>query len=424
MMRTLLSCISACCLLAIGSSHAQLLDGADVLLAEDMSFATVSPAVPQVSSTRGMFGLDSWLSFRNDRLSLSSWNDHAGHFLDDEEKRQILDEVGGTFVGWERLNLRPFQMMIPLGDKAASTIGLSLELVSQGLLRIDGKLLDLAFFGNDPYETIQIEHAELGAELNLQLRGVWSRQVTLPASLPGWLAGRTLRVGAGLMLERLGLRTETIRFDNEVAPLVGSIAAEFHHTQELADTGLGQAIDLGVGAELELLGRPLLVDAAVRSLLHTQRWSHVRHRETVFQVPETGISSEFDESLFTDQLVDSSYTVSVGARRIRRNPGWALGLRWLQSASFQHALLLEQLPESAVPGRQQRIAWYSRWKPRGGIFHLGAEIAGGMGRGPSLGADLQVRWRMVDVGLSAKGYAGLGNRSRGSTTGVMTRIRF
>ncbi len=421
-MRTLFALLIALCL-PFTATEARLLDGAGRMLDADMGAAELSPAIPYNDSYKLVVGLDSWFTVRNDRLSIGTWNDHVGHFLDDEEKRAILDEMGGVMGAHQRMILRPLALIVPFKDKRQSMFGMSLELVSQAHLQMDTELFELAFFGNDPNREIVIDHADLDAELTAQVRLTFSRVYGMPASWPAWIAGRPVRFGIGLQLERLGLRSSTESFDNSIQPVVGEFEAWFRHTQKTADTGFGKSFDLGAQTELELLDRPLLVDVALRGLLHSRDWRHVEEELRVFEVPETGIDTDFDEEIFSDAIMDTTITTDLGASKVRLSPGWTLGLRWEQTKTIHHAFLIEELPETSIDVTQRRASWYTRWNPKNSILYLGAELSGGMGRGPGIGGELQLKGRFFEFGIGLKGYAGIGNSSRGITTGIMARFR-
>jgi len=404
---------------------ASLLLGADRLFDPTPAALGLSPALcARHGGPRIWAGLNLSLALRNDMLSLNTYNDHVGHFLDESEKRRLLNEVGGHLGLDLQGRSVPFALSQPLpalGEGFSDPrLIVSTELESLGRSQLDAFFMELVFFGNDPLNPVEIESADFHHQAS------WTTRLAFAAGIPdlsgGRLPGAKWRCGASLGFERGMYYTETLFFSGRIDPPNGSLEGEFEHVQRSAPRGAGFFIDLGLGLDLRLLDRPFSADLALTGLFHSMKWRDGERVTRRYRIPATPISSEFDYDVFDEQLLDTTITSALGEFRLSYSPGLLLGLRGRSSEDWHHALLLQLLQEGAMPERQRRFSLYNRWSPRR-AFHLGLELAAGFGRGPSFGVATGTLLRLpklgrvdpgtLQIGLGAKSYAGLFNGSRG-----------
>ena len=410
-------------------SPPSVLGGADRLLSGSAAGASFSPAL-SLSSTVAeseynyshfWFGLNPRFSLLNESLSLALINDYIGRTLDDNDKRALLDDLGSSLHVHQRASFVPLASQIPIqvnpvrGIRGCITANLELNTLARASL--DTRALELAFFGNDPTQAIEVSSAEGNGWAVTRLHLAWGQ--TLPWH---WLSA-DWRAGLALNLEQGLYYLETLDSHLRVEPLNGMIASDAHHLSIHAEDGSGYSFDLALGMDRELLDRPLRVDFVLTDLFHHQSWSEAELDSVVYHVPGTLINTDFDADEFSDSIEDSTLTRDYADFSRNWAPGLRLGLSWQRSAHWQDALLLEMESASVLPGRETTLSYYTRWSPGRGRFYLGSELAFGMGVGPSLGCDTglllgPMRVGRTDLGvfhlgMAAKSYAGLFNSSRG-----------
>lgn len=370
-----------------------------------------------VSSPAGLslrFGLASSFEVRNDHLSFSLWNRYAGDSLDTAAKQALLDDLGGQLASTAEARLPLLE--VSWSDSSGHGAAVQVAMEGQGAQRLDLSLLDSFFMGNDPTQPLVVSQADMGAEALLRFRMAWS------APLP-WTAGGFLKkpsYGVGLLLEKGQGWTRTHSFNGQVEPLVGELEAHFTHVQDRSGSGSGHALDLALQEERPLAGAPLRVQAALRGLFHRQTWKDVERTERSFILPSTPIGSTFDFEAFTVDVQDTSLTRHVGDLGRTLEAGWMLAADW-SKGRWRHSLLAEEAPEDMRGAGRKRLSAASTWRPFGGAFLLGAQLAGGFGRGPALGALGGWQGDHLSLALGATSFAGLGNASRGVRLAVDCR---
>lgn len=402
-------------LLAALSAHGALLSGAMQVqepVAGNLELAPLPAASRPGLSLR--LGVASSFELRNDRLSFSLWNRYAGDSLDHAAKEALLDDIGAQLASTVEARLPLVELCWSDSSGHRAAMGLGME--GQGLQRLDLSLLEAFFLGNDPTQPLVVKQADMGAEALLRLRMAWA------APLP-WTAGGLLqkpRYGVGLLVEKGQGWTNTHLFSGQVEALVGELEAQFTHVQDRSASGSGHALDLALEEERLVAGAPLRLQVALRGLFHRQTWKAVERTERRFTLPSTPIGSTFDFEAFSVDVQDTSITRGVGDVTRTLSSGWMLAADW-RKGRWRHSLLAEQAPEDLRGAGRKRLSLASTWRPFGGAFLLGTQLAGGFGRGPALGALCGWQGDHLDLGLGATSFAGLGNASRGLRLGVDCR---
>jgi hypothetical protein len=407
---------AALSLLLAGATRAVVLPGAmqlQDLLGDGLALC---PVLPAAAAPVWCLRLGGSVQLRNDWLSLDTWNRYAGRRLDEADKHALLDEMGPELAVTGGARLPLLEALWPLGGGRRA--GLQLENVAAGAQRLDLSLLETVFFGNDPTQALVVRRASLSAEALTRLRLAFSAPLSLPAAWT-WLGPQPLEGAAALIVERGEAWTRTHSFNGRVEPPQGQVEATFHHVQERAGLGSGLGLDLGLRQERRLAGGPLTLSVALRGLLHRQTWRDARRVERDLRLPATPVGTTFDYDAFSAELVDTVLTRVIAPVRLKLRPGWLLGAQWSRGA-WSHSLAAEQVPEDAAGAGRRRLSWAGTWRP-GRSFHLTGQMAGGMGRGPALGAELGWGGSVWQMALGATGFAGLGNRSRGFQFGLESR---
>jgi hypothetical protein len=436
-MRALISCVLfislISCANAVTLSHANMsnsapgmLEGADRLLSCTASGVGLSPAlnVNDVKRRNWLWlGLSSNFVIRNSSMAVENYNNHAGHYLDSIEKRAILNELGSSIIVDQESNLNAFALSIPLGMIPQGLFSISQSTASRFKFEFETEMLEILFFGNDPLKTIELESADLNGQISTRVDfSISGRLSSLPEAVTAVLPGSSMRWGLSAVYHKGHLYAETESFSASLAPPVESISGSFEHVLRRSEEGSGISFDLGIGLDSWLLDRPISVDLVVRELFASYKWENGEREFRSFYIPNTPISTEFDQELFEEQLLDTTIVEELGEFKVKPKPGFSLGARWAISKKWRQALLIEWQPETVANAKDQRISLYHRWVPGRGRFYLGFDLGAGFGRGPSFGTDLGWTWRLrykktkiVDFqfGLAAKSYAGIFNSSRG-----------
>ncbi len=407
---------------AQGREGPALLGGADELLQTGVAAMSFNPAhACRREGHAGWLTLSARLNLRNDDLSIHLYNEYIGQFLDESEKRELMDRLGGTLgldhtgsfepFGWRRA----LPVDLPWGFEDFSA-GYALALQSEARAVMDTDPLRVALFGNDPREAIRMDEMGLKAIL------LQSHTLNLAASRGPLRLGMALDWHWGRLLS-------TRRSGLEISPPEGSLSAEGEHLL-LKARGHGMGLDLGGSWTDSLAGIPLRAELVIRDFLGVMHWGDVREQVLEFHLPEQPISSEFEFADFEEQLVDSSY--SRRARNLRETspPRWILGLAGRPHKEWTVALRTDLRRASRSRARLRRFSVYGGWQPpHYPDLQVGLELASGYGRGLSLGGDLH--WqralsggRQLIAGLGFKSYNGLFSYSRGIHLGWTIGLLF
>ncbi len=406
-----------------------LLGGADRLLSGSAVGASLSPALCVAASYKDTeniydhfwFGVNPRFSLLNESLSLKLVNDYIGHSLNDDDKRALLDDLGTSLHLHQRFTIVPLASQIPLTlnpvTQTKGCITASLEAATCGRVALDTHALELAFFGNDPTQAIEVKSADVDGWATSRLHLAWGQNLPVDWLQSKWRAGLALNIERGLYYY------ETLESHLRVEPLNGLVASDASYRSLHATSGSGYSFDLGLGMDTEVLGRSLRVELVLTDLLHHQSWTDAELDSMVYHVPGTLINTDFDADDFSDSIEDSTLTRDHDDFSRSYAPGLRLGVSWQRTGHWKDAVLLELESESVLPERETTLSYYTRWSPGRGRFHMGGEIAVGLGVGPSYGCDTglllgpmrigRVDLGMLYLGLAGKGFTGLLNSSRG-----------
>lgn len=399
-----------------GLARGGVLEGAARLQETLAGGVELGPVLPEQGPTGLLLGLETSLGLRSNRLTPAIWNRYAGRHLDEEAKRSLLKEVGGSLAWTAASRVTLLEGLWRGGDD--SRWGGVLEQVASASGELDLSLLRVALLGNDPEQALVVRQASGQGEVLHRARLAWSRP--LPASWTSRLGLQRLDGGLGLFLEQGGWLTRTHSFQARAEPPQGQVSALFEHVQEEAGPGTGWGLDFGLAGRLSLAGHPLTLQAALRGLSHVQTWRQVRRSYRRFELPQTPVDVTFDYEAFSVELLDSSWVRSSHDLHLSRRAGWLASADW-QAGPWRHSLLAEQIPEDARGAGLRRLSLASRFAWRACYARL--ECTGGAGSGPALGGELGWAGSRWTVGVGGTGYAGLGSRSRGGQVGLECRWR-
>lgn len=409
------------------------LQGADRLLEAPVTAAGLFPAAlaracPDSLEYAAWLGLSGCAALLNDDLGLADYNRYAGSYLDQGERRELLDLLGNSLALHGRFEHRP----LALAWHAPGTVfqrpwTLGLGWHQQGIARagLDARVLRTLFFGNEPGEPVVVRDA--GVRALVLSRWQLTAAVEDPAGLfPGWAFG----IGLGL---QKGQMARSRRFTGRLEPPQGSLAGHFEHLLDTAERGRGWCVDIGGHWSGRTLQTPVQLDWALRGVVNRIRWGGLEEHGTVFTIEPTPLSSRFDADAFELALVDSSWTRPLPGYSESLPPTLELGLTARLSPRWHCALDGVFTPARGPHPGQRRLSLYGRHHlPAVRGLSLGAELASGQGRGLGVGVDLGWQSRplpsaaglVFDLGLALQNQAGLFYHSRGVGLGITGGITF
>jgi hypothetical protein len=413
-LRRLVLCL---CVLLGAAPAVALLDGAALLQDPLAGALGMTPVLPAAPAARLAVGLWAQGSLRSDRLSFDVWNRFAGRRLEEADKRALLKAVGSSLNLRQALDLSLLEGVWAL--PAGRSLGLRLEHTGSGGQVVDTRLLESVLFGNDPTQSLDVERADLDAEVlqrlrvawNTPLPEAWARRMRLPDQVDWTLA-------AGLLLEQGSLFTRTRSFSAVAPPPQGQVSGRLDMVQEVAGPGFGWGLDLGLRGHIPLDGPSLDLHAALRALPHHQTWRQARREIVRMELPRTPVDATFDYGAFHVEVLDSNRTTSSHDLHLVRSHGWLLAADWSGSA-WRHTLAWERLPGDARGTGKHRLSLATSRSQ--GPWHVRLQGALSSERGPAWGAEGGWSRGVWQVALAGSGYAGLGGASRGGQLGVMCR---
>jgi hypothetical protein len=399
--------------LASGQSNprAMAMGGAYTALAFGLEAPAYNPANLGLSMNRG-FTLDFFsvgVDLKNNSFSLNDYNSYTGKFLNDSDKRTILDKIPGEGL---KLNFlaEACGMNFSIWRLAFNFRG-----IGESKAKLDKDPFELLLYGNAIKPNVSLSDSRGEAQ------AIGDGSIAYGQPIKKWQDGQ---LALGLTFHYLyGIAYEKItRAEGGISTTTFGYVGDGSVTVRQALGGSGQALDLGVAM---VFAKDWVFSASWQNFYSKIKWNR-KTEETKFSFLMDPITFEaMNDSTINDSLVtsnDTTYSIErfsttlpsvirLGLARSSKRLTWAFD--WVQATSSSGAL-------SVNP----RVSAGLEYRPIS-VFPLRVGTSMGGDRGMMFSAGFGIYMGPVHFDLGAANYGSfIPNSTKGATFAFSMGLRF